>query len=196
MRKISCAVEGCSREGQLRRGWCSMHYSRWRSSGEVGAPGPIKTIARSIREAFDLRTSWDDGGCLVWIGERNFGGYGAQQFRGRKWMTHRIAWTLVNGEIPEGMEVNHKCWNRACVNVDHLNLATRSENKAYRSGPQSNSTSGVRNVYWNKLRGYWYVSVETPEKNHTKSGFKSPEEAAEYAEQLRQELFGEFAGNG
>jgi hypothetical protein len=32
-----CSVEGCQKGGKLRRGWCSMHYERWRTTGDLGA---------------------------------------------------------------------------------------------------------------------------------------------------------------
>lgn len=34
---MSCAVDGCDRSGRLVRGWCPMHYSRWRRHGDVHA---------------------------------------------------------------------------------------------------------------------------------------------------------------
>lgn len=37
-------------------------------------------------------------------------------------MAHVIIFEHVNGPIPEGMEVNHKCRNRRCFNPDHLEL--------------------------------------------------------------------------
>jgi len=42
--------------------------------------------------------------------------------------THRFAWELANGPIPEGMFVCHKCDNPPCCNVDHLFLGTPKEN--------------------------------------------------------------------
>ena len=46
-------------------------------------------------------------------------------------MAHIIAWEHTNGEIPEGMEVNHKCSNRACFNPDHLELMDGSEHATH-----------------------------------------------------------------
>ena len=45
-------------------------------------------------------------------------------------MYHRFVWERVNGEIPEGYEVDHKCRQRACCNIDHLQILTVSEHKA------------------------------------------------------------------
>jgi hypothetical protein len=47
---------------------------------------------------------------------------------------HRIAWRRANGEIPDGMTVDHLCFNRACCNADHLRLLTPSANVKNRLG--------------------------------------------------------------
>ena len=49
---------------------------------------------------------------------------------GKLKMLHRIEWEKAYGPIPEGYEVNHKCKNRQCSNVNHLELLTRSEHRA------------------------------------------------------------------
>jgi len=48
---------------------------------------------------------------------------------GKLKMLHRIEWEKVHGPIPEGFEVDHKCKNRQCQNVNHLQLLRKSSHK-------------------------------------------------------------------
>lgn len=50
------------------------------------------------------------------------------------YLAHRAAWTLYNGGIPQGMVVDHMCFNRACVRPDHLRLLTLRENTRNKLG--------------------------------------------------------------
>ena len=43
-------------------------------------------------------------------------------------IAHRAYWIEANGPIPDGLELDHLCRNRSCVNVDHLEAVTHSEN--------------------------------------------------------------------
>jgi hypothetical protein len=49
---------------------------------------------------------------------------------GKLKMVHRMEWEKVNGLIPDGYEINHKCKNRRCYNVDHLECISRSEHRS------------------------------------------------------------------
>lgn len=49
---------------------------------------------------------------------------------GKLKMWHRLVWEIVNGDIPEGYEINHLCKNRKCCNIDHLEMLPRSEHRS------------------------------------------------------------------
>jgi hypothetical protein len=69
-----------------------------------------------------------EGDCHVWQGPLDKDGYGTFHLRRRGRRSHRVAWYAANGPIDKGMVINHTCRNRACVNVQHLQLVTLREN--------------------------------------------------------------------
>lgn len=67
-------------------------------------------------------------GCWNWIGKLNHDGYPRINRRGRSHLAYRYFFERAHGPIPDGFEVDHICRNRACVNLDHLQLVSRTEN--------------------------------------------------------------------
>jgi hypothetical protein len=68
------------------------------------------------------------GDCWEWTAGRNGHGYGAAYWEGRQVMAHRLSWTVLVGDIPEGMTLDHLCRNRVCVNPAHLEIVTLGVN--------------------------------------------------------------------
>lgn len=73
-----------------------------------------------------------ESACWVWIGsksESNYSGlfYGSFYLDGKRVKAHRVSFELVKGPIGD-LELDHLCRNTLCVNPDHLEPVTRSEN--------------------------------------------------------------------
>lgn len=75
------------------------------------------------------RTEQDDD-CLRWIGAHTSKGYGQTTLDGKVMGVHRAVYILVHGVIPAGMDIDHTCFVRDCINPEHLEAVTHQENLA------------------------------------------------------------------
>ena len=181
MLTLECSRDGCGRKPRSR-GFCASHYVDWLR--KEGRWAEKEAQYSDPEEAFASRTR-RDGDCIVWTGAISSRGYGQITVSGRNTLAHRYAWERINGAIPGGMVIDHKCWNRACVNVEHLRLATQAQNNQNLSGPRSDSASGVRGV--RRKGSKWEARVEVNGRKHS-STHDTLENAAGWASAMRREL--------
>ena len=69
-----------------------------------------------------------DNECWLWLGTKTKTGYGFVKIGRTSRMAHRVMYEQLVGRIPSGLEIDHLCRNKSCVNPKHLEPVTHSEN--------------------------------------------------------------------
>lgn len=83
---------------------------------------------KRIDDRIHTRISISESGCWEWHGGRDRNGYGRLQIDRRPRMAHRVSYELFVGPIPDGLELDHLCRVRHCINPAHLEPVTHREN--------------------------------------------------------------------
>lgn len=123
-------------------------------------------------EKFWGRVRQSPNGCWEWQGAKSGRGYGRLSINGEYWLSHRLAYVLSRGEIPNGMLVCHTCDNPSCCNPDHLFLGTVKDNaddmvskgRNYRTPGEKCSTAKLT---WDVVQ---QIRDEFATGEHTKKG--------------------------
>lgn len=122
LKKGKCKV--CGREGIFCRGMCTAHYIRWQRGKDMNA---------RLKDPDNPERFWEKvkktDGCWIWTASIYGKGYGKYTVRGKHYAAHRYAYELIKGKIPDGMQLDHLCRNKLCVNPDHLEPVTNAENQ-------------------------------------------------------------------
>jgi hypothetical protein len=133
MQSVTCAFEGCNKPAE-HRGYCKTCYSRLRRSGRL----PLLQKP-TLEEKIFSRIEEDESGCWLWTGTRVGTGYGQLDVDGRKRPAHRVVYEFLVGEIPKGLDLDHLCRVRRCVNPWHLDPVTRQVNIIRGGKPKINA---------------------------------------------------------
>lgn len=130
------------------------------------------------------------GDCWLWTASTRGNGYGqATVALGKQGYAHRFSYEITNGPIPAGFVIDHKCHNILCVKPGHLQAVSQGENQQNQSGAHSNSSTGIRNVSWNRDRRKYQVFVRLNRKSKFYGYFDDPAEAEEVAIAIRNKVF-------
>jgi hypothetical protein len=144
----------------------------------------VRTYSDDLLERFFAKIELDpDTGCWEWTASKGVG-YG--RFRvgednpPKNWLAHRLCYELLVGEIPVGLQIDHLCRNRGCVNPQHLEPVTCRENLirgatltalyAKRNHCSQGHEYTPDNVYFceNGVRDCRTCRLERSKRNHTR----------------------------
>jgi hypothetical protein len=84
------------------------------------APSLNDLLAKAIPEP--------NSGCFLWGSCINAAGYGLVKLKGRSRLAHRAIYEMTCGPVPAGLDLDHLCRVRSCVNPAHLEPVTRQVN--------------------------------------------------------------------
>lgn len=175
----TCEAPECDRR-KVAKGYCGSHYNQWKRKGAV-------TVIHSTPEKRFWSKVDKSNECWTWTAWIQPDGYGLFRLDGKMRKPHRVSWEWANGPIPDGMEVDHLCWDRACVRVSHMRLADHRSNGQNRRGPQSNSTTGIRGVSWDKEAGKYAASAKLNGRQKRIGRYTTAEEAEQAVIAWRRE---------
>jgi hypothetical protein len=101
---------------------------------------------------------------------------------------HRLSWEYAHGApVPDGMVIDHTCFERRCVNPEHLQVVTMAENNQNHQGPRRNNKSGIRGVCWSTAMNKWQARAEHLGQVET-AYFSEIEDAAAEVVRMRNRL--------
>jgi hypothetical protein len=103
---------------------------------------------------------------------------------------HRLAWFLVEGEVPS--EIDHVNRNRLDNQWANLRACTQQQNTG-NSGIPSHNTSGLRGVSKNLKSGLWHAQIKINGKQTYLGRFQDPIEASWVYDEAAAKHFGAFA---
>jgi uncharacterized protein YkuJ len=90
-------------------------------------------------------------------------GYRRVKLDGKMYAVHRVVWVMFNGDIPDGLHIDHIDGNPKNNSIQNLRLVTHSQNCMNRKPKKTNT--GVPNVSYSKHNNKYRVSVTA--KNQT-----------------------------
>jgi len=105
----------------------------------------------------------DPDACWNWKGYINKSGYGTFRFI-KKFLAHRFSYLYFVGEIPKGKTIDHLCYNRKCVNPEHLEPKTLQENIDVAINHPSNKTHCINGHEFNSENTAIVIHHGKPER--------------------------------
>lgn len=123
--RAECKADGCDRLNHSH-GWCSMHHYRVSKHGDPHNPGAVVYGPAPLRFWRHVAIT---PGCWLWLAHLTEDGYGRfSDENHRQVYAHRWSYETLVGSVDDGLELDHLCRVRNCVNPSHLEPVTKREN--------------------------------------------------------------------
>lgn len=181
-----CSFEACEMPSRSL-GLCEGHYGQLRRGVELTKLKHQLTLEDRFWSKVDK-----SGDCWFWLAytdQKGYGKFGLGGRRGGMDYAHRVSYRIRFGEIPEGMHVDHLCYQKSCVRPDHLRAVPRAWNQQNMSGPPVTSRTGVRGVRLDPKYGNYRCSGQVDGKTKYLGTFASIGEASDFMEAWRRENY-------
>lgn len=116
------------RDLEAKRLYQQTYYREWAAGIRRGPPATVQ-----MGKFLALLVANPPNQCWVWEGSKQGRSphfYGCLRYKGRRRQVHRLAYELIKGPVPDGLELDHLCRNKLCFNPAHLEPVTHAENVA------------------------------------------------------------------
>lgn len=137
-----CSMPGCEKP-HAKNGFCSMHAARLERHGTTDKP-----VRRSPARDFIESVTDDSDECIPWPFHVDEKGYGTYTDRnGINGPAHRYICIKFHGDPEPGQVTRHKCKTKSCINPNHVEWGTYSENQMdrFRDGTACAGESNYNN---------------------------------------------------
>lgn len=204
LREKRCSVAECDGVGWVTpsgsvsfvKGYCKKHHARLRRGLDPHAntmydkrPAIIEGNVAKI----PLNMNGSKGYALVdmefaWLADKHLwsksgDGYAIATVNGKTLRMHHA----VLGKPPKGKDTDHINRVKTDNRKANLRFVSRSDN-VHNVGLRSHNTSGHKNIYWNKQKGRWAVSIVIAQKNVLRKNVKDLEVAIKLRDDFRQRM--------
>ena len=189
----ACSIENCPKKVEAR-GWCPMHYQRWRTTGD-----PIKTKTRQTIVRIEGKQGYVSVAGGTWakcdasdlpllskhLWNRDQDGYIRTQIEGKNITMHQLLVGRGADHINRVPADNRRSNLRKCT----------SKQNSYNRGPCSNNRLGLKGVYFHPGRNRFRAHIRIDGRRFDLGEFRTAEEAARAYDYRAKKEWGEFAFN-
>lgn len=119
-----CRLPDCERK-HYGHDLCHLHYQRLKRSGSFEATDN-SILKDPIERFWAYVVKTEPEACWLWDGglSKGYGSYGGLWTK----LAHKISYELTYDKVPLGMQLDHLCHTRNCVNPEHLEVVSNREN--------------------------------------------------------------------